>query len=248
MSLYQHSNGGPGQYQIGVTEAGGGQCKNAATLTGATMTVTAPSTTGSWTGNARVTLWDGSTEYVLKNFGAADAAPYDVTSIYNAAGPGAYELRLEESNGGGLARLSAGTMTADGIECDLGCTSIATPAPPLADGWYGTGIRLGRGAGPDDIVVTIDNATCSDTRAVVLYGNVGDYGSYLGAVDVGCDIGDGPTATITHAGDDIWFNVIWVNSDDAAGHPGWSSSGPRDWDAAGMCGVASDDPADAVCD
>ena len=67
-------------------------------------------------------------------------------------------------------------------------------------------------------------------------------------MDSGCDLGAGPTATVVHAGDDVWFNVIWVNEDDAAGHPGFASSGPRSWDAAGLCGVASDDPADGACD
>jgi hypothetical protein len=53
---------------------------------------------------------------------------------------------------------------------------------------------------------------------------------------------------VTHAGDNVWFNVIWVNDDDAAGHPGFDSGSARSWSAAGLCGVVSDDPADAVCD
>jgi hypothetical protein len=31
---------------------------------------------------------------------------------------------------------------------------------------------------------------------------VGDHGSYQGAVDLGCDLGAGPTSTVIHAGDD----------------------------------------------
>ena len=83
---------------------------------------------------------------------------------------------------------------------------------------------------------------------MVVYGNIGDYSTYQGAVDVGCDLGTGPTATVTHAGDNVWFNVIWVNDNDAAGHPGFDSSGARMWSAAGLCGVISDDTSDAVCD
>jgi hypothetical protein len=247
LSYYQHANGGPGQYRIGIEEDGGG-CKNEATLNGATFTVTGPTSTGSWTINSKVTLWDGTTEHVLKDFDDTDANPYDVTSIYNAAGPGTYELRLEENGGGGFTRLSGGSMTVEGVECDLGCSDFAFPAPPMADGLYGTGITLDKGAGPDEILITFDNATCSGNRAVVVYGNVGDYTSYVGTVDSGCDLGAGPTSTVIHVGDDVWFNVIWVNEDEAAGHPGYSSSGARTWDATGMCGVLSDDPADGVCD
>ena len=247
LNLYQHANGGPGQYSIGLEEVSSGQCKNEATLTGATMTVSGPTTTGSWTGNVRVALFDGFSEYTLKNFGVVDTAPHDITSIYNASGPGSYELRMEESGGGGMARLSGGSMTVDGVECDLGCASFVSPAPPLADGYFGTGITLDKGVGPDDLDLTIDNATCSAVRAVVVYGNIGDYSGYQGTVDTGCDIGTGPTATVTHVGDNVWFNVIWVNEDDAAGHPGFDSSGSRAWDATGLCGVAADDPSDAVC-
>jgi hypothetical protein len=42
--------------------------------------------------------------------------------------------------------------------------------------------------------------------------------------------------------------MIWVNADDAAGHPGFSSSGSRTWGAAGLCGTVTDDPSDMVCD
>jgi hypothetical protein len=245
--IYRHANGGTGQYTLGVEEYGGG-CKNAATLSGATMTVTGPTTTGSWGNNARVLLWDGTTEYVLKGFGTPDTGNYDVTSIYNAGGPGTYELRLVESSGGGTASLTAGTMTVEAVQCDQGCTSIATPAPPMADGYYGSGVTMSKGAGANEIVFSIDSATCSGNHAIVLYGDIGDYGSYQGAVDLGCNIGSGPTATVTHAGGNVWFNVLWVNDDDAAGHPGYDSSGSRSWSATGLCGAASDDPADATCD
>jgi hypothetical protein len=247
LNIYQLAVGGPGQYTIGVEEYGGG-CKNEATLTGATMTLTGPTPAGSWLGNARVYLYDGATEYLLKGVGSVDAAPYDVTSIYNSAGPGTYELRLQETGGGGTASITGGIMNVEAVQCDQGCTSIAPPAPPMADGYYGSGVTMTKGAGANEIVFTIDNGTCSGSRAVVLYGNIGDYGSYQGAVDLGCDLGTGPTATVTHAGGNVWFNVIWVNDDNAAGHPGFDSGSARSWSAAGLCGVVSDDPADAVCD
>jgi hypothetical protein len=210
------------------------------------MTVTDATTTGSWTANARVSLWDGATAYVLKNYGAADAAPHDVTAIYDAVGPGTYTVRLEENGGGGQARLGAATMTAVGIQCDSGCGVVTPPAPPMADGGPGTPVTLGKGAGPNELTVTIDNTTCSSARAVVVYGSLGSFSGYQGSV-AGCDIGTGPTATITAPPGNVWFNVIWVNEVGAAGHPGFGTSGPRTWSASGLCGVIADDPSDGVC-
>jgi hypothetical protein len=171
-----------------------------------------------------------------------------VSLIYNAAGPATYEIRLEETGGGGTANLSSAAMTVRGVECDLGCTSIAPPPPPLADGATGTAMTMDKGASPDELLITIDNVTCSENRAIVVYGNIGDFSGYQGEVATGCDIGTGPTASITHSGDSVWFNIIWVNPEEAAGHPGFSSSGSRTWGAAGLCGTATDDPSDMVCD
>jgi len=42
--------------------------------------------------------------------------------------------------------------------------------------------------------------------------------------------------------------VVWVNDGGAAGSPGSSSSAPRNWTAAGLCGVLTDDTSDPVCD
>lgn len=246
LSVYKNSNGGAGQYRIGLEEVVSGPCKNPASLTGATMTVTDATPTGTWTANARVSLWDGTRAYVLKPFGAADTAPYDVRSIYDAGGPGTWSLRLEENDGGGQASLSAATMNVIGIQCDAGCAVAAPAAPPMADGKVGSPMRLSKGTGADELTVTIDGATCASNRAVVLYGSIGNYTGYQGAV-TGCDLGAGPVGTITAPAGSVWFNVIWVNDAGAAGHPGFGSSGARTWPAAGLCGSISDDASDAVC-
>jgi hypothetical protein len=246
LNVYRSANGGTGQYRIGVEEVAAGGCRNAATLSGATMTVTDVAPTGTWTANAELALWDGTSLHVLKAYGAADGAPYDLSAIYDASGPGSYALRLQENGGGGQARLTAATMSVAGIECDAGCGVVNPPAPPVGDGSHGAPMTLARGAAPGELQITIDNATCSSAQAVVLYGNIGSYGGYQGAVG-GCAIGTGPTATITPAGNNLWFNVIWVNQSGAAGHPGFGSAGPRNWNAAGLCGVVADDPSDAVC-
>jgi len=246
LSVYKNANGGAGQYRIGIEEVASGPCRRQATLSGATMTVTDTTSTGDWTANAQVSLWDGTAVHVLKAYGAVDAAPYDIKAIYDAVGPGSYGIRLEENGGGGRATLTNTTMAAAGIECDPGCGIAPPPAPPMADGVHGTAVRFTKGTGPSELRVTIDNTTCSSSKAVVLYGTIGNYGGYQGAVS-GCDIGTGPTATITAPAGSVWFNVIWVNDNGAAGHPGFGSSGPRTWTATGVCGVVADDPSDAVC-
>jgi hypothetical protein len=117
----------------------------------------------------------------------------------------------------------------------------------VADGKVGQPVRFGRGAGPNQVTVTIDNATCDSNHAVVLYGTLGNYSGYQGAV-TGCNIGAGPTASFTAPAGNVWFNVVWVNDGGAAGSPGSSSTGPRTWPAAGLCGVIDDDTTDPVCD
>lgn len=247
LAIYQGAGGGPGQYSIGVQEQVGGGCNGTASLSATSMIVTGTASAGSWTANARVSLGDGTTFHVLKPYGAADANPYNVTSIYNAAGPGTYQVRIEENGGGGTAQLSAGSLMVQTIQCDSGCAGAAPPAPPLADGTTGTGLRIGKGAGTNELVFSIDNTTCSSNHAVVLYGTLGNFSGYQGTVDVGCNISTGPTAVVVHAGSNVWFNVIWVNADGEGGHPGFATSGPRTWPAAGLCGVAADDPSDGVC-
>ena len=105
-----------------------------------------------------------------------------------------------------------------------------------------------KGTDPDDLEITFDNATCTSVNAIVVYGDIGDYSSYQGAVDSGCNIGVGPDATITHTGANVWFNVLWVNSLSEPGHPGFSSTGERTWSATGLCGVATDNQFDSTCD
>ena len=82
----------------------------------------------------------------------------------------------------------------------------------------------------------------------MVYGNIGDFTGYQGAVDTGCNVGTGGNTTFTHAGSGVWFNVIWVTSDAKAGHPGYDGSGLiRPWNAVGLCGATSDDQSDGVC-
>jgi hypothetical protein len=103
-----------------------------------------------------------------------------------------------------------------------------------------------RGAGADDVEITFDTSTCSDDHAVVVYGSMGDFSAYQGEVATGCDAGATGTASFNQSGS-YWFNVIWVNGNNTAGSPGAATDGARTWTASGLCGVASDDQQDQVC-
>jgi hypothetical protein len=115
-------------------------------------------------------------------------------------------------------------------------------APPVAED-----MRLGRGI-LSTITVTYDAATCSADRAVMLWGPLGDFDGYQDDVGLACNLGNDGSASFPFPGTNVWFNLLWVNAGGEAGHPGFSSAGPRDWSAVGLCDVETDDVADATCD
>lgn len=246
LSFYQGN--GPGQYTVELTDSSNGPCGGGggfSNLSGTTMSVDGLVVGGDWDANVRVYLWDGSTQTIVKDFGAADAGPYDISSLYT--GSAQYEVRLEAQNGEGF-RMTNGVMSITQASCDVAACVPGSSAPPVGDDVVGTGIRLDKGAGANDIDITFDTATCSDDHAIVVYGNLGDFTGYQGAVDAGCNVGTGGSTTFTHAGSGVWFNVLWVTSDDKAGHPGYDGGGLiRPWNAVGLCGATSDDPSDGVC-
>ncbi len=92
---------GPGQYLLELEDSSAGSCGSGfSELAGAVMTVDGLIAGGDWDANARVLLWDGSTQTIVKDFGVADANPYDISSLYT--GPAQYEVRLEAQNGEGF--------------------------------------------------------------------------------------------------------------------------------------------------
>ena len=99
---------------------------------------------------------------------------------------------------------------------------------------------------------SLDNVTFStvpaatDDHAVVLYGDIGNFGGYQGAVATGCNAGSSGSATFSQAGS-IWFLVHWVNGNNVAGSAGDATAGERTYTAAGLCGVVSDDTSIQVC-
>jgi hypothetical protein len=242
LAFYQAN--GAGQYTIELTDQGGGGCNGSSTLDGVTLNVDGTVAGGDWDANARVYLWDGSSQTIVKDFGIAESSPWDITSLYT--GSAQYEVRLETQNGESF-RVSNAVMSVSQISCDASNCVAGSKAPPVGDDVVGIGIRLDKGVGANDIDITFDNATCSDDHAVVLWGDIGDYSGYQGTVDVGCDIGAGLNALVTHVGSDIWFNVVWVTAGDAAGLAGFDSSGSRTWNASGLCNVTTDNTTDNVC-
>ncbi len=117
----------------------------------------------------------------------------------------------------------------------------------MADGVTGSPLRLSKGAG-GSLTVTYDAATCSADRAVLLWGEIGEWATYSGDVGAGCDAGAAGSADFEPPDGSVWFNLLWVSPSGAAGHPGFSSQGARTLQAAGLCGVTSDDTSDTVCD
>jgi hypothetical protein len=124
--------------------------------------------------------------------------------------------------------------------------------PPVADGklagepaQFETNVN-----DPNLIDVTYGTSPCAAAKAVILYGDLGDFNSYAGsALD---DAGNSGTALFDSTGlDNVWFNIIWTDGG-TAGHPGYEFDGgidvERSWDAAGFAGLTDDNHSDNNCD
>lgn len=146
---------------------------------------------------------------------------------------------------GDLVEFAADDIVINGSQT---CAPGAVGPPPVGDGTNATQpMRLSRGTG-DQIQITVDNAACRNDHVVILAGALGNFGGYQWA-PVGCafSAGGAGTGTITESHPNVWFIAVWTTGGGVAGHPGYSSSGERPWDAAGFCSVGGDDPGDLVC-
>ncbi len=117
--------------------------------------------------------------------------------------------------------------------------------PPVADGKLaGVAATFSKSATiAGQIDVTYGTSPCSGAKAVIVYGALGDYSGYMGCAQ--SNAGNSGTATIAAAGlSNVWFNILWT-SGTTAGRPGYGSNGTADversWNAAGFCGVTTDD-------
>lgn len=211
-------------------------------------------TGGNITQNVKVELVDPmGKSTIIKNYGQPYQSSYNITPYY--IGPGNYKIKLSE-NKGGIALLSSANISinlSSQSECEVSaCSSYVIP-PPVGNGKNNTiPMKLSKLDGnPANLFVTWDSSSCSSDHAVVLYGNIGNWTNYMGAPEVGCNLGSNGTqgANFTTSATNVWFNLIWVNSQGAGGHPGVNSQGQkRNLNAAGLCGITSDDHSDSTCD
>ena len=123
--------------------------------------------------------------------------------------------------------------------------------PPAADGKLGgTAAMFSKsGAISGQIDVTYGVIPCSDQKAIILFGNMGDFSSYAGCAQ--SNAGNAGTATLDASSlGSVWFNIVWTNGT-TGGHPGYGFNGTADvertWNSAGFCGVAADDHSDKTC-
>ncbi len=249
LSIYRHANGGAGQYRIGLQESTSGSCSGQATLRGATMTVTDQTADRELDGQRAglaVERDAGAT------WSSASARPTGrrTTSRRSTttAGPGTWEIRLEENNGGGQASFSAAALTVTGIQCDAGC-GVVVHAGAADGGRQGRFAGAVRGGAPARTRWRSRSTTPPATRTTPSWSTaLSATTAATRARSRAATSGPGPTATFTAPPGNVWFNVLWVNEAGAAGSPGSSSTGPRTWSAAGLCGVIDDDTSDPVCD
>ena len=130
-------------------------------------------------------------------------------------------------------------------------TATVSAPPPVADGKRaGVAATFSKNATISGLIdVTYDASVCVASKAVILYGNLGNFATYQGCAL--SSAGNSGTATLDASSlDNVWFNILWTNGA-TAGHPGYGFNGiadlPRTWNATGYCGVTADDHGTGAC-
>ncbi len=207
-----------------------------------------PDTVGNWTNNVKVEFKKSTDAswVTLKNYGQTDANPYNVQPYYS--GPGTYMLRITE-NAYGIADMGLATMNVNINQCAYtNCGGGITPPPPVRHNGDAYAAKFTKGVG-NTINVTYDAATCNAEKVSILYGDIGTWTGYAGcALPNGGNTGS--TSFDSSAHNNVWYNIIWVNGQ-VGGHPGYKYQGSesaRTWNAAGLCGISTDDHSDNICD
>ncbi len=156
-----------------------------------------PAAGGTWTNNARVSLVDPSnTVTVLKDYGVADANPYDVKPAYSGAGT--YMIRLEE-NSGNLATLTGTSMHVVKSAAYTG-HSCSPPRVPYSV----TATRITTSTMGTDGTVTWDATNCPSPNYHIIYGKGENLSTW---------IVDGGKSTIGTSG-----SYLWTGMPDPAGY------------------------------
>jgi hypothetical protein len=211
---------------------------------------------GGWgAGWWRVRAWDiGVTEGGSSGGGLLDPSHRLIGTLTGGVGTDCSDFEWDEFAKIGpawaflaphLDPLGTGAVTLDGLDHTT-CPAAPGP-PPAADGTSGLPLRLRRGVN-GRLVATYDTQLCTADHAVLLWGALSDFSDYQGAVTSSCDLGNDGLASFIPPAGDVWFNMLWVDEDDTAGHPGYGTSGPRTWTATGLCGVDADNALDPTCD
>lgn len=200
----------------------------------------APAATGTWTANARVSLIDPSNSVtILKDFGAADANPYNVQPDYTGAG--GYQIRLEE-NSGNVATIAGATMHVvknaaySGHSCSPPRVPYSTTATIVTTNNKGV-----------DGTVTWDATGCPSPNYHIIYGKgenlsawtvdggksaIGTSGSYLWT---------GMPDPSGYASKFLWFLVVGDDGNKTEGSWGLMSNGAErgGTNCSNVCGMTS---------
>lgn len=117
--------------------------------------------------------------------------------------------------------------------------------PPPVNNTGANAARFTKGSG-NTINVTYDNVTCNSDHISILYNNIGTWTGYAGCA-LANGGNSGSTSFDSTGQTSVWYNIVWVNSTNTGGHPGFSSSGARTWSGTGYCGITSQDSSDPTC-
>lgn len=194
------------------------------------VTITGSSAgTGTWTANAQVSLVDPSnTATILKAYGAADAQPYNVKALYT--GPGTYQIRLSENNGG-TASLTSGSMNATlGGTCGTWTASCVALPKKVPFSVTPTMIKK-NDASAGNVAVSFDNTNCASSNYHIIYGWGENLPAWTVSGNGGCSVTPSSSATnwsgmpATTGHSFLWFLVVGDNGGTTEGSWGLTSSG-----------------------
>lgn len=153
----------------------------------------------------------------------------------------------------GAFEVTAGIGGTTTVPVSFSLTNLPPDSPPpVGNGKGGTTASMftKNVSNPDILEVSYDASHCSDQKAVILYGNIGDFTTgYAGCAS--SDAGNLGSATIDSAGlSNVWFNIIWTSAT-TGGHPGFAFNGASDvartWTSTGFGGMTADDKSHATC-
>jgi hypothetical protein len=144
-----------------------------------------------------------------------------------------------EDGSGAAAGWYVDTVTIGNAAVGASCETGSAPPPPVAES-----VLFVRSEG-NLLSVQFDAGTCSAQKVVVLYNALGSWDGYAGCAQA--DGGHSGSTMVDSTGqENVWYNLVWT-ADGTAGHPGFSTSGPRGWTVGTLCGLSADDHGRTSC-